>query len=148
MQSLNLEHFQPYLIIIIGIVSIIISLLRKTKPDNLEKIGARCEGIIFKLGYKNTAGSSLNDSMVKDKITVRFVTEKKQWITEDLNTDYMIAYTGQYKEGDKVVVIYNPDKPSEFTIETKQSKTAGRLIIFFVGLVFTGAGMYQLFKPS
>src|ERR1700733_12908588 len=132
MGSLNLEHFHPYLLIIIGIISIIASLLRKSKPDNLEKIGERCEGIIFKLGYKNTSGSPLNDSMVKNKITVRFVTGKLQWITEDLNTDYLIAYTGQYKEGDKVVVIYNPDKPTEFTIETKQSQTFGSLVFIFV----------------
>jgi hypothetical protein len=146
MGSLNLEHFQPYLLIIFGLISMIASLWKRPKPDNLKNKGVRCEGIIFKLDY--SSGSSLNPSTVKDKITVRFVTNKQEWITEDLNADYMIAYTGQYKEGDKVVVIYNPDKPSEFTIETKQSQTVGRLTSFCVGLIFIGVGIYELFKPS
>jgi len=126
----------------------IIPLFYKPKTESLEKTGERCEGIIFKLGYSNSLGSDAGGSVVKDKITVRFVTNKKEWITEDLNIDFMIAYTGQYKEGEKVEVIYNPENPSEFTIETKQSQTTGKLVCFFVGIIFVGVGIYELFKPS
>ncbi|MDP4252483.1 MAG: DUF3592 domain-containing protein [Bacteroidota bacterium] len=146
MGSLNLEQVQPYLMTVIGVILIIASLLKKPKSESLKIKGVRCEGIIFKLDY--SPGSSLDRPTVKDKITVRFVTNKQEWITEDLGADYMIAYTGQYKEGDKVVVIYNPDKPSDFMLETKQSQTIGRLIFFCVGLIFTGAGIYELLRPS
>lgn len=127
----------------------IIPIFYKSNNKNLEKTGERCEGIIFKLDYSNSFGSDTNSSSTKDKITVRFVTNKKEeWITEDLKTDFMISYTGQYKEGDKVAVIYNPENPSEFTIETKQSQTIGKLVLFFVGLIFVGAGIYELVKSS
>jgi hypothetical protein len=147
MPSLHLELYQPYLLLLVGFVFMIISLLYKaSKTENLDKTGERCEGIIFKLDYSNT-GSSLTGSAIKDKITVRFVTNKNEWITEDLQTDFVIAYSGQYKEGEKVAVIYNPENPSEFTIETKQSQSIGRLIFFFVGLFFVGLGIYELLQP-
>ena len=146
MGSLNLDQYQPYLFLFIGFIAMITPLFYKSKTENLEKTGERCEGIIFKLDYSNSFGSDTISSTTKDKITVRFVTNKKEWITEDLNTDFMISYTGQYKEGEKVAVIYNPENPSEFTIETKQSQTIGKLVIFFVGLVFAGAGIYELVK--
>ena len=148
MESLNLGHYQPYLLLLIGLISMILSLFHKSKTQKLEKTGERCEGIIFNLGYSNFLGPDMNGSTTKDKITIRFVTNKKEWITEDLHSDFMISYTGQYKEGEKVAVIYNPENPSEFTIETKQSQTIGKLVFFFCGLVLVGAGIYELVKSS
>ena len=127
-----------------------VSLFNKSKTENLKKTGEHCEGIIFKLDYTNSFDSYNNNnipSATKDKITVRFVTKKKEWITEDLNSDFMISYTGQYKEGEKVTVIYNPENPSEFTIETRQSQTLGKLVLFILGLLFAGVGVYELFIP-
>ena len=103
MESLNLGHYQPYLLLLIGLISMILSLFHKSKTQKLEKTGERCEGIIFRLGYSNSLGPDMNGSTTKNKITIRFVTNKKEWITEDLHTDFMISYTGQYKEGEKVV---------------------------------------------
>lgn len=148
METLNIGHYQPYLLLLIGFIAKIISLFYKAKTESLEKTGERCEGIIFKLDYSNAFDPDMISSNTKNKITVRFVTNKKEWITADLNTDFMISYTGQYKEGEKVAVIYNPENPSEFTIETKQSQTIGKLVLFFVGLIFVGTGVYELVKSS
>ena len=145
MQSLNLAHYQPYLLLLIGLIVMLFPLFYKSKTQTLEKTGERCEGIIFELGYSNSFGSDINVSTTKDKITIRFVTNKKEWVTEDLHTDF-ISYTGQYKEGEKVVVIYNPENPSEFTIETKQSPLIVKLVFFSCGLVIVGAGIYELVK--
>jgi hypothetical protein len=147
MESLHLGQYQPYIILAIGIILIIVSLFYKSKVKTLEKTGERCEGIIFKLGYSNSFGADMTSSNVKDKITVRFVTKNKEWITQDLHSDFMISYTAQYKEGDRVNVIYNPENPSEFMVETKQSQTLGRLVGLFIGLAFVGTGIYELFKP-
>lgn len=146
MESLNLGQYQPYVFLFIGIVAMILALFYKSKFEKLEKTGERCEGIIFKMDYANSFDSDTTSSDTKNKITVRFVTNKKEWITEDLDTDLTISFTGQYKEGEKVAVIYNPENPSEFTIETKQSQTIGKLALFFVGLVFVGVGIYELVK--
>jgi hypothetical protein len=145
MESLHLGQYQPYIILAFGIILIIVALFYQSKTKLLETMGERCEGIIFQLDYGNSLGSD-GPSSFKDKITVRFVTKNKEWITQDLHTDFVLAYTGQYKEGDKVVVIYNPENPSDFMVETKQSQTMGKLVFLFVGLVFVGVGIYELFK--
>ena len=147
METLHLGQYQPYIILALGIILIIVALFYQSKTKLLETTGERCEGIIFQLDYGNSLGSD-GTSSLKDKITVRFVTKNKEWITQDLHSDFTISYTGQYKEGDKVVVIYNPENPSEFMVETKQSEKTGRLVVLFVGLVFVGVGVYEIFKPG
>jgi hypothetical protein len=78
MESLHLEQFQSYIVLAVGIILIIVSLFYKSTAKTLEKTGERCEGIIFKLGYNNSFGADMTSSNVKDKITVRFVTNKKE----------------------------------------------------------------------
>jgi hypothetical protein len=147
MESLNFGPYLPYVLFFIGISCMLIPLFYKSNIEKLTKAGVRCEGIIFQLGYKDNFTVSADNS-VKDKITIRFVTQKKEWITEDLNTNFMISWAGQYKVGEKISVIYNPDNPSEFTVETKQSQTVGKLMMFIIGVVFVGAGVYELFKQA
>jgi len=55
-------------------------------------------------------------------------------------------HIGQYKEGAKVAVIYNPENPVEFTIETKQSQPLGRVAVFLFGFILIGLGIYELVK--
>ena len=145
MESLNFAPYLPYLLFFIGFSCMLIPFFYKSNMEKLAKTGVRCEGIIFQMGYKDGFNGS-SDNVVEDKITVRFVTQKKEWITEDLDTYSMITWTGQYKVGEKVTVIYNPDNPAEFTVETKQSLAVGKLVFFFVGVVFVGVGVYELFK--
>src|SRR5438309_9973496 len=64
MESLNLGQYQPYLFLFIGIIAMIISLFYKSKTENLERTGERCEGIIFKLGYSNHATGFKADFVV------------------------------------------------------------------------------------
>ena len=148
MESLHLGQYQPYIVLAFGIVLMLVSLFYQSKPKLMEKTGERCEGIIFQLGYSNSLGPDMTGSNLKDKVTVRFVTKNKEWITQDLHSDFMTFYTGQYKEGDKVVVIYNPENPSEFMAETKQSPRTARLVFVFAGLVLVGIGIYEIFKPG
>ena len=147
MESLHLGQYQPYIILVLGIILIVVALFYQSKTKLLETTGERCEGIIFQLDYGNSLSSD-GTSSLKDKITVRFVTKNKEWITQNLHSDFMISYTGQYKEGNKVVVIYNPENPSEFMVETKQSPTTARLVFIFIGLLFVGMGVYEIFKPG
>jgi len=80
---------------------ICIAVYFKSPGKRLAVTGEYCEGIIFKLGYKEGINYNSSDSITKDKITVRFITKRQDWITEDLNTDFMITWTGQFKEGQK-----------------------------------------------
>jgi hypothetical protein len=86
MASLNLGANQPYLILFIGIIAMVIPLFYKSKTENLEKTGERCEGIIFKLDYSNSFSSDGSSSVVKDKITVRFGNPSEFTIETKLGT--------------------------------------------------------------
>ena len=74
---------------------------------------------------------------------MRFLTKDDVWITAQVKTNFLISFTGQYKAGEHVKVVYNPDIPSEFMIESKQSEIAGRFIIGAAGLAFLIFGIYQ-----
>ena len=68
----------PYICLTIGLIAIAISLLYKSKKGNLKQIGISAEGIIF----KQDKNSNYSDAIINnDIITVRFVTQKKEWIT-------------------------------------------------------------------
>jgi len=133
--------WEQILLGLMGLLAIFISLVKTTASEKLKATGVKTEGIIFEL---DSSRLTYNENGVKDKITVRFTTTDKQWITETLKADFSIAYTGQYKVGEKVTVIYEEDNPSNFILETKQSFFIARLLSFFVGLVLLMISIYLL----
>lgn len=148
MELLNFAAYLPYTHISIGIILILVSAFYKSGAERLAKTGKRCEGIIFKLNYSDSNSYNESDTRTKNKITVRFVTQKEEWITGDLNTDFMITWTGQLKEGQAVPVLYDPNNPADFTIETKQSPQLVKIIFVFAGVILTAVGVYKLFEGS
>jgi Protein of unknown function (DUF3592) len=138
-----LESLIPYIAIAIGIVAILYAVLKSSDQNAiLRQTGQKVEGIIFNRDY------STYDSNTKDKVTVRFVTDKLEWITADINQDFSFFYTGQYKPGDKLIVYYDKEDPNKFYVDTKQSEVIGRLIGIIVGFIFIAFGVYQFLNPS
>jgi hypothetical protein len=148
MESLNFTQFLPYISIIAGLLFICIAVFSKSSDKRLAATGEYCEGIIFKLDYKEGINFNRSDSLTKDKITVRFVTKKQEWITEDLNTDFMITWTGQFKEGQKVQVIYDPSNPSDFTISNSQAPRMVKGAFILAGLIFVAIGVYKFLTAA
>ena len=116
-------------------------MFRKRKTEELTFRGEKTEGIIFEL---ESSGAGYNNSRIKDKVTVRFVTKSKEWITAEIKQESAIFYTGQYKPGEKVDVYYDPLDPENFYVGTKQSETKNRLLMFVIGMVFLSVGVYGL----
>ena len=135
---------QAGLFIIIGLAIIAISLLTTSDFKRLDRYGIKTEGIIFKLEQELYSGASADYSgNLKDKVTVRFLTKEKVWITGQAKSQFLLSYTGQYMEGDKVMVKYDPEQPAVFIIETRQSETIGRIVVAITGLLFIIVGIYQ-----
>lgn len=110
----------------------------------LIRSGISAEGIIFKLEMDEIATGSTNYSgNSNDRIIVRFLTSEKIWVTAEAKHQFLVSYTGQYKEGDKVMVKYDPAQPEVFVIETRQSEKTGRLFFAAVGLGLVASGIYQ-----
>jgi len=148
MEALNFTQFLPYILILAGLLIICIAVFSKSSAKRLAITGEYCEGIIFKLGYKEGNDFNRSDSITKDKITVRFVTKKQEWITEDLHTDFMITWPGQFKEGQKVQVIYDPDNPSDFTISNNQYPKMAKGAFILAGLICVAIGVYKFITAA
>ena len=139
--------WQTIIFCLFGVALIIISIFTSSANKKFKESGITVDGIIFSLGENSNRMSSGNYSTnVKDKITVRFLTVDNVWITEQFKTNFLIAYTGQYKEGESVKIIYDPQNPSNFMIVSKQSEKIGRLLFAVIGLLFLAVGIFKYFN--
>lgn len=95
------------------------------------------DGIVYGLSRTNSinTNSNLNSSLP----TIRFVTNKGEWITKE----YSIG-SSAFKQGQKVQVLYNPENPVEFMLEANATT---KLITYFI-LPIAGIAMivYGLFN--
>ncbi len=129
---------------IIGLAFIAISFLTTSDHKKLSGSGIKTEGIIFKLEEDHYPVSSADFSgKLKDKVTVRFLTKNNIWITGQAKKQFLLSYTGQYQEGEKVMLKYDPEQPSVFIIETRQSETIARILVAITGLILVVVGIYQ-----
>jgi hypothetical protein len=56
----------------------------------------------------------------------------------------MIRYQGQYKQGDKVMVIYKPDNPYDFYVVSPKISDKEQIVFAILGFIFIGVGIYFL----
>ncbi|MFY0607559.1 MAG: DUF3592 domain-containing protein [Cyclobacteriaceae bacterium] len=79
------------------------------KGNDLAASGKTAEGIIFKNNYKGMGASKGLYFPV-----VRFLTDDKKWITQELG----VGQNPPMDEGKKVTVIYDPENPTIVDIKT------------------------------
>lgn len=104
----------------IGAVLIWLSIKNQSKYKQLLNSGERSEGIVFDLGKNKNSDSNAQYPII------RFLTKKEVWITK--RVDLGISFS-TYKQGDKVSVIYNPEKPEEFMLESKWQMIASQVLL-------------------
>ena len=104
----------------IGTVLIWLSIKNQSKYKQLLNSGERSEGIVFDLGKNKNSDSNAQYPII------RFLTKKEVWITK--RVDLGISFS-TYKQGDKVSVIYNPEKPEEFMLESKWQMIASQVLL-------------------
>jgi Protein of unknown function (DUF3592) len=140
---------QAGIFILLGLACFATSVFATTSYKKLNQSGLSAEGIIYKLELDNSStGSTGYSGKLKDKITVRFLTSDNVWVTGEAKSQFLISFTGQYKEGAPVKIKYNPDQPEEFILVTRQSEITGRLMIIVVGILFITVGLYQWFRQT
>lgn len=145
MHFVGLHDTTPYIFLLAGLILAVIPPLLANSNKQLLATGLRAEGIIFKLDYRAIGSiQSSGETIVKDKITVRFTTQTKQWITADLNTNGIFLFPGQFKEGQSVSVVYDPANPTDFTLEDLRGQKAGRKAFIIVGVLVFALGCYML----
>lgn len=148
MDSINIQTTLPYLFSIIGGILIIYPIIKSHPRRELYTKGIKAEGIIFDLGIQEQSKDITTIINLQNKVTVRFLTEKKEWITADIKNDFAVFYTSQYKIGEKISVRYNPENPSDFVVETKQIIANAKLLFIGIGLIFLLFGLVQILFPN
>jgi len=127
----------------IGLAFTILGYLNRQKVSKLAKSGVKVEGVVFTVGSdaevsigfgrQNIMGSSSYP-------TIRFVTAEKEWVTQKYNVS---GFPG-YKEGDKVTVIYNPEKITEFILEDTSTKIISYFLWLGILIIAIAGGLFAL----
>lgn len=133
---------------LVGFTLVMIAMLTKQKPIAFFNNGLQAEGTITDLGVRQPRPFKKRrfSEPAYTQITIEFITITGQQVQGDIDTNLGLFYSGQYKLGDKVNVLYNPDNPEEYVTTLSQSTKIARLIMIFTGLflILTGIGMTLL----
>lgn len=124
------------IIVIVSLALIVVGIYLWQRGNHLLSNGKKAEAIIF----KNNFHPSSSDGGGTYYPVVRFLTDKQEWITQELN----IGYSPPKREGAKLQVIYDPEDPTNVEINsTLYLEVLPRLLVALgiVGLVF-GALQY------
>lgn len=97
------------IVLLVSTASIAIGAILWQKGNHLTATGKKAKAVIFKNNYSGTSPSGGMYYPV-----VRFLTEKQQWITQELS----IGYNPPKEEGTKLEVIYDPDDPTHVEINS------------------------------
>lgn len=141
---------ETYITLLAGAAFFVIAILMPSKQAALKKNGKKAEGVIFDHNGEWNAMDDFSTIQINDstRARVRFVTEKLEWITEDVRSGVGFQMNNSYKSGDKVTVYYDPATPTTFFVETGIPESVVRLIIIIAGLMMAGGAAYTLMTSS
>ena len=96
-------------LISISLIFSTVAILFLLKYKKIRRNGVLTEGVVFDLKKEKDF-----DFQIRYPI-IRFCTKKNEWVTEQ---NKIGALPGLYKKGAIVKIIYDPDKPSSFFIQS------------------------------
>ena len=137
---LQLQHYLPLILFVAGLAAILYALFQTKENEEWLSQAKTAEGIIFSQHSDGRGDDTLNNI-----ITVRFVTEELEWITATVKQQMAIYYTGQYKEGEKVQLMYNPQNPQQFKLLTKQNPVLAKTVFIIIGLLLMAIALLKYF---
>jgi len=130
-----------------GVSLLVYYFMAKNKSNNiLLETGQMTEAIVFNLDSDPSNDS--DSSTLYDKVTIRFLTKKDEWITTEIRQSLAVFYTGQYKVGDRVELYYDKSNPENIYVTTKQSEANSSLIMIGVSIILLIVGLYLLIKEQ
>lgn len=106
-------------LLLFGLAFLLLSLIYFLKVKKISRNGVKTEGVVFDVEFRRGYKTPYP--------VIRFTTEKG-WITQ---TPGFWTNARTPIKGDKVNVIYNPEDPTDFVVETKSN---GSVAFIFIGL--------------
>jgi hypothetical protein len=136
-----------FYLILLSLVLIGIFLLQSSFYDKINKNGIEVEGMLFSVDREMTNSILYNfNTTYYDEVTFRFLTKEKIWVTKISNTSWITSFTGQYKEGDKVKVKYDPKEPNDFIVCQDGLALFLQYSILFGGFFLFALGVYKIIQ--
>lgn len=129
----------PFTFGIIGALLTILGAIWNDRHKRLLKKGIKVEGVVFSVEV-TVSGSSLTKTYYP---VIRYLTLQNEWITKRYNIG---SKPSLYKEGDKVIVIYDPTDTSVFTLNDTISKIAPIIFILIGVALLIGAIIIYIIK--
>ena len=121
---MNLD--QELFYVFFGVFFFAFGIIKFIKGKSLSENGEVVNGIVFRIDNKMSIGDDENRVEI-----IRFVTKKKEWITEELTSTSLIPRS----VGDKVKIIYNPENPKEFDIQSDLNLMIVPIIFVAIGAI-------------
>jgi len=132
------DIFVPIVFLVVGTVAIYVALQLMDKRKVLVQDGVETDGIIN--GFETTNG--INNMSASYPI-IRFQTKEKKLIEQKAS---IAPPRFLLKEGQKVIVIYNPDNPTEYIFKTTFDFSKISYVILVFGVVFLLLGLWMTYK--
>ena len=107
-------------LLLFGLAFLLLSLIYFFKVKKISRNGVKTEGVVFDVEFRRGYKTPYP--------VIRFLTTEKVWITQ---TPGFWTNARTPIKGDKVNVIYNPEDPTDFVVETKSN---GSVAFIFIGL--------------
>ncbi|HYE55180.1 MAG TPA: DUF3592 domain-containing protein [Chitinophagaceae bacterium] len=134
---MNLAELIPIIVpLILGAGLLLVTLRQYQKKKRLAATGVETDGVVAEW----VRGDGTNKSLYP---VIKFKTFNGTWIQERYDTPASLMF----KTGQKVILRYNPDDPTEFTVETRFDIHRLVLIILAIGgTALLYEGLYKAFK--
>jgi len=127
----------------IGLTFTIVGYVNRQKIGRLTKSGVKVEGVVFAMEPEAEVNIGIGDQYTSGSSrypTIRYVTTEKEWVTQKYN---VTAFPG-YKVGDKVSVIYNPEKITEFILDDKSTKMISYFFWLGILMIALAGGLFAV----
>lgn len=130
---------EAIVLIVLSFIVVGTGILFIRRYKNISSNGVEAEGIIYDFS-STPITNSITSNVTKTFPTVKFLTEKNEWITEKASVSFI---SGSYKKGQKITVVYLVDNPTVFFIKSSQTKFVLTTMII-IGSLLLLYGVYTL----
>jgi hypothetical protein len=137
--DLSEANYKEILAGLVGVIILVVANALLSKRKKLIVKGIRVEGVVYALERERNSSDNVQEYYSP---IIRFVTVEKEWVTEKYTfavSSNSSVIGSSYKEGDKVIVIYDPNYITNFIIDDFNAKIIGPFFIVLGALMVIGA---------
>jgi hypothetical protein len=138
MPAETVQHIIEALLALVGLTGIAFGIRKRSEMKQRLSTGVRADGEVADIEFERDPASPATGYYYP------IVTYKTMAGASILKKYTINTYKGQYKIGDKVVVVYDPAEPEKFLIDNGSANQVGPVFIGLGAMFFLGAAIFYL----